>query len=246
MTKPVSSIIDASFIKRFAGAAQSGAATLAKTLTGAGQQASQTFISGLRYGAQIFARSIENLNSVSSFLNQSKNKLEELLEITDEMIVLAEKATKPGVANRRGLEAQFSKLEREFMDVLDDQEIGSFDSLDAEGIEEIFAAVGLDRKSSKEIAELFEKFILDDGGDTLLASLDTKADRPLRIPNSAFGPGITISATGTTSKISDAAAQQGFVSSEHSSYEAIDTVLGEYPSLESLFVKPESGSVVGL
>ena len=187
-------IINESFIQRFQGVAkkQSSGNNLASTLNG--QSTKITVSQGLRQGAQTYANAIQGLNAIGSVVNLARFNLQELSEVTDKLISLTERATLPTSSKqtRRQLNSQFRKLGKEFQDIVENAKNGERDILSKEDLQELFVIVGLDSTSSESVADFFSSLMFS-GDDELLASDETKADRPLGLPPSAYKKTITIS-----------------------------------------------------
>lgn len=184
--KGIRSVVNETFIKRFAAvAAGDSSSNLAKAIRGG---ASTVSISeGLRLGARTFATAVQNLNSTIGVINISRDTLEKLGKITDKLISLTSRATERSASNsaRQNLNAQFNELANEFQAIVDDAEIGEREFLSKEDLGEIFTLVGLDPDESSRMAALFDQFIITEKDD-LLASETVKGTRPVPIPSGAF------------------------------------------------------------
>lgn len=175
-----------SLVQRFTGLAGGGSSSnLANALKGNSSEASIS--SGLRYGAQTFAKGVQGLNGVISFLNVGRSALEDLTSKVDEMIALADRASQSSTSfdARNGLNLEFKKLAREFQDVVEAAKFGDRELLSKESIGEVFVSLGLDPEASDTIAQVFEEFSTP-GEDDSLASEEVKGARPFFVPRSAY------------------------------------------------------------
>lgn len=180
------SIIDDSFVKRFQGLASGGNQnSLASALRGQSSQA--TISSGLRVGARTFATAVQGLNTAITFLNTSKATLQSLGKLTGKLSELAERASQSTASSQERYQAdlEFRKLATEFKQVIDQAKLGDREFLTLEGISDYLTTVGLDKEESQSIAALFDRFRVPAEDDSL-ASQEAQADRPVRIPASAY------------------------------------------------------------
>lgn len=137
----------------------------------------------LRTGARIFAVGVQTLNSTISFLNTTKQDLQEILNIADKVVSLAERAAdrQTGRSARNELFVEFRRLATEYHRIVDNAKIGDYEVLKAEDISGALELVGLDKNTSDSIAAIFKRFYLSEKDD-LLASEYVKGPRPVRIP----------------------------------------------------------------
>ena len=77
--------------------------------------------STLQSGARIYANSVSSLNSLISYLNVSKDTLNGLLDLTDGMLELAQRAKKTslGAQSRRKLDFKYKDLVNDFKAIID-------------------------------------------------------------------------------------------------------------------------------
>ena len=181
-------VVTDTLVKRFQGLASGGGSneqSLAKALRGDSSEAS--IRSGLRTGAQTFAKAIQGLNLGITFFNTAKATLEDLDKITDKLIELAQRSSKSTTSSQERYEAdlEFKKLGRSFKKIVDEAKIGENEFLNLEGISGFLLNFGLDQKSSQSIEETFKKFKVVAGDDSL-ASLNAQGPRPARIPPQAY------------------------------------------------------------
>jgi hypothetical protein len=179
-------VLNGSFIRRFQGLA-SGASRYANPLQGGGNV---TLSEGLRLGARTFATAVQGLNATISFVNISRNTLEQLKKTVGQMVDLAEEASERGVGSdtRNNLDLSFRKLVEKFRDIVENSKIGRDDYLTKDGLTAILRKIGLDRATSLSVSRLFDAFATPPSEDKL-ASERTKAGRPLSIPESVFDAG---------------------------------------------------------
>ncbi len=160
---------------------------------------STSLSSSLRLGAQTFASSIQILNSTISFLNTTKEDLEEILKITGKVISLAENGGSRSTSSeaRKKLAVEFHRLGGEYRRVVDNATIGDYDVLSKEDIAGALELVGLDKATSDSIAAIFKKFSLS-GSDDSLASDHMTAPKPIHISPSAFLQQVIVDGSTTT------------------------------------------------
>ncbi len=180
----LSNVLDARYIKRLTGLASGGSSQSKSALS---SSSNATINQGLRYGARLYGTAVQGLNSLISFVNISKDTLGKLLSITDKMIDLTTRATRPAISDdtRGALTLGFKKLAQEFLKLEKATKVGSNNLLDKDGLKNIFQIIGLDEKTSTSVAALFAKFMTT-SGDTFLASQYEKGKRPVYIPPDAF------------------------------------------------------------
>ncbi|MDC0358112.1 hypothetical protein OAO01_04790 [Oligoflexia bacterium] len=223
---------------------------ITQTLRGAGASSNINISKVMRDGARMFVNSVEGLNATASFVNLSRSTLLELRDVTDDLIDIAEKATKSSTSSntRRKLQGEMERLGNRFGEIVRGAKNGSTEYLTGEGLADIFQQIGLDKDQSKSIAAVFEKFIL---AEDALASESIKSSSPTHVPVNAYGTGPqTVSdeyftyankTSGTAETISNA-----FVSSVNTVYQAEDTIVGNNPTLESAIFASEDSTLGAL
>lgn len=180
------SVLDDTFVKRFQGLASgSSQQQLANSLKG--QSSEVSIASGLRIGARTFGTAIQGLNTAITFLNTSKGTLEGLGELTEKMIVLAERASAStsSTQDRRDADLEFQRLGDEFKRTVNNAKLGEREFLTVDGISEFLKVVGLDEENSTTISDVFKKFKVPSEDDTL-ASDEAQGPRPVEIPAQAY------------------------------------------------------------
>ncbi len=195
----LSSIIDKGFINSFVGLTKSknSSADLAKALKG-GSAADTSISDGLRLGARAFGNSVQNLNSLTNFVNISSSTLGEIGKITDRLIEITESATHSttGGQTRRKMMQEFNDLGREFRRIVDKAKIGERELLNVADMKELFTSLGLEEDQSEGVAKLFEQFLLVGDGNTLVDET-AKPKGQTRIPASVLkGPDKKITVSG--------------------------------------------------
>lgn len=182
-TVPISSVITKSFIQGFQNAASSGS----KSSNPLQQSSAVSLSSSLRYGAQLYGSTIQNLNSAIGFLNISDSKLDTLLELTDKMITITETATKRGIGadTRLDLDKQFRRLADKFVKTVDDSASETRNPLSVDDISAVFTLIGLDKEKSDSITKLFKEFLTAPDDPGIMASEEYLAKRPINIPSDA-------------------------------------------------------------
>jgi len=184
------SVLNGNFIKQI-GAAGSGSPGSIKSFGsqpfGSEESSKVNFASSLRIGARTFANAIEGVNIAISYVNLGREVLSELLDVTDKLIAVTDKASRSGIGRqqRSRLNEEFSRLAKDFEKIVQGSSLAGTDALTRDGLEELFVNLGLDTKKSKGLAGLFAEFAIVDS-DLSLASQASKAERPIRIPESAF------------------------------------------------------------
>lgn len=198
--KSLSSVVNGNFISRFA--------NLARQNSGSGSSGSVTLASGLTTAARTYGTAVQGLNGVASYLNVSRGVLEKLDKITDEMISLADHASKGGIGSqkRANLDRQLKDLASEFKGIVTKTKAGGYNALQLEDIESVFVTMGLDPSKVDSIKKIFSFFneIEDSDEKKSLAADTSHAKRPIKIPSGAYSQEVvTTSGTGTYTKINN-------------------------------------------
>lgn len=239
--------IDATFVRGLSAYA-SGSSGASKS-SSSSNSATQVSL-GLRVGAQTYAQSLRSLNSVISTVNVSKATLEKLGEFTDQMIEIADKATKSFVsdATRRSLDGQLKRIANKFKRTANEADVGGRDLLSKDGLEEVFALVGLDPKNAESIAKIFDN-LTTPKKDLELASESSKGSRPVNVPVSASGGSSTTAWRGKkeSSASQGAAAVSGIISQNAAFWIDDDNYNNQNPSgYDTLAIASSSGNLNSL
>lgn len=230
-------IVDGSFVRKFQGLASGNSVT-----TG-GASSKISIQTGLRVGAQTYAKAVQGLNGIISYLNLGKSTLEGLLDITDKMVTLTKTAMKIGTSSdkRNNLNEQFFKLARDYEKIVSNAKFGDRDLLTTEGISGIFQVLGLDKEASDSIASVFKEFMVPDKDDNL-ASETVKGSRPYTAPFSAYAT----AASGENyivSKLTDSNITSGFITQQGGIFIDNDDILNQNPGYQAIFNVNNDGSV---
>lgn len=190
--KSISSVVTSSFIERFATLSN---ASKGSSFGGSSSSGISASISGLRTGAQIFGNAIAGLNDAIAIIGFGRDDLNKLRDITDEMISLAESATRSGIgsAQRSGYDSQFQSLITKFVNVIRDSGNRNYDVMDKGELEGIFETLGFEKGESRTFAELMTKFLptlASDGSEVYVSDL-SQGERPANIPVSAYQVQVT-------------------------------------------------------
>lgn len=236
--------IDATFLRGLTAFSSGGSATSRSSGSTSAAQVSL----GLRVGAQTYAQSLQNFNSLISTVNVSKASLEKLGELTDEMITIAERATKSFVSDgsRRSLDVQLKRVANKFRDVVEDAQVGDRDLLSKDGLKEVFALVGLDPENAETISAIFED-IQNPERDAVLASEKNRGSRPVSVPRASY-PGASSADSWIIERASNAAtgnqATAGIVSRNSSVWVDDDNYNNQNPGgSATLAAKTNSGNL---
>lgn len=148
--------------------------------------------STLQSGARIYANSVSSLNSLISYLNVSKDTLNGLLDLTDGMLELAQRAKKTslGAQSRRKLDFKYKDLVNDFKAIIDKASKSERNFLTKDGLSKLFSIIGLNTQTSSTIAEVFNEFLFE-GDDKILASKDIKPTKQPIIPRKVYGNVVT-------------------------------------------------------
>lgn len=239
-------VLNGSFLRRFQGLA-SGASRSANPLQGGGNV---TLSEGLRLGARTFATAVQGLNATISFVNISRNTLEQLKKTVGQMVDLAEEASERGIGSdtRNTLDLRFRKLVEKFRDVVENSEIGGDDYLTKDGLTSILRKIGLDRSTSLSVSRLFDAFTTPVTEDKLASEL-TKAGRPLSIPDSVFDAGRSKipyrlkQITQANGDLPVSASDQSGIAPTTSIFLNIDSSSGANPGERAVFFVDQNGTV---
>ncbi len=161
--------------------------------TSSSESASTTSLSSsMQGGASIYATSVSALNSLVSYLNVSTSTLSTLLDLTDGMISLAEKAKSNSIGNqtRNKLNVKYSRLIKDFKEILDEADASDNNFLTKDGLSSLFSIVGLQPETSESIIAIFEEFFFD-GEDETLANEEIKSNKKNTIPYAALEKTVT-------------------------------------------------------
>lgn len=153
----------------------------------------------LRIGAQSFTKAVENLNLAASFVNLSESALLQLQEVTEDLISVAEEATRVGIGSQRRqrLDTKFRELATDFQELVDGASIGSTDYLSVSSLTDTFSQLGLSKERSQGIAQLLSSFITPTT-DESLASEESLATSPVQVSREAYGGTIRYENLGTS------------------------------------------------
>lgn len=164
------SAINSDFVRKLQGFGPSTSTgkSVTNAISGRGSSSAQLT---LQRGAQAYVNSLGRLNDVGNAINLSKQNLEKLGALTDDLIDLAQKAGKgsAGSITRDGLNLKFQKIGKEFREIIEGSKIKDQEYLTKEGLSEIFKSVGLDPKQSEDIAKAFDELILAKKDDALVS-----------------------------------------------------------------------------
>lgn len=178
-------VVNASLVKKFQALSSAGK-SVAKSVSGGSSGASSVQL-GLRAGAQTYAKAAQGFNVVAGYVNMAQGTLVKLQDLTDRMIAVCERASRSrGSQSSFRLQTQFTKLAKEFKQVVSDAEIKDRKFLTVDGLTELFSLIGLDAEKSDQIAKLFKTFwTVDSEGN--LASEKIKEQASVPIPASVTG-----------------------------------------------------------
>jgi flagellin-like hook-associated protein FlgL len=181
-------VLDDTLIKKFQGLA-SGSKSSGQAIVASlkGKSSEVNIATGLRVGARTFGTAVQGLNTAITFLNTSKASLGELSKVTDEMINLADTASKSTTSSQERYEADldFQRLGDKFQRIVKNSKLGDREILTVDGLSEFLKVVGLDEDSSQSIKAVFDKFKVPVGDDSL-ASEEAQGPRPAQIPRQAY------------------------------------------------------------
>ncbi len=135
---------------------------------------------GLRNGARIFGEAIQNLNVATSFLGATKDTLENLVDVVDKVISLAETASQSrvGSAQRANIDSEFRRLGTKFKKIVSEATGTKVSVLSETDLQTALVSVGLDAESSESVAKIFKQFEFSD--DDQIGSDTAQATRPVR------------------------------------------------------------------
>ncbi|MGI6525469.1 MAG: hypothetical protein ACOX2O_09325 [Bdellovibrionota bacterium] len=220
MSTTIGSVITGSFINLFGKSTSKSKLSLSPLSSGDNKKDAVDFSTNLRSGASVYSRAIKTISSGAGYINLAKDTLTKLSDITDKLITLAEKATKTsGTTSLRKLNRSFQDLADEFNDLVDNADFGDREYLTIEGLEQLFTDIGLSTKNSRDLATLFDNFIIaNKDSDKTLASEMMKQKKPSQIPSTAFSSTInkpyeTHLAQSTTTSDPNITNSAGFISS---------------------------------
>lgn len=239
----LSRVINGDFLRRFASLASSSQPA-SQALNGApGVQ--QSLGAGLRVGARTYSTALDGLNSAVSFVNLSEDTLKKLSRLTDKLIEVTQRATDIATSSttREKLDVEFKQYANEFKQTVKGATTGDNEFLTAEGLEEVFRTIGLDKDSSRSIAEIFSQFVTTTGDDSL-ASENIRGGDP-NIPIGAFRTRLS-DAQFLANRMGQGGVGGGQISTVNTVYYERDTVLGQNPSYNSWLATDTNGSTNGL
>lgn len=123
----------------------------------------------LRSSSDTFAGAVSRLGSVASYLQISKDTLTKLGELVDDTIKLVDKASKRTTSDsqRSAIDREFKAISRKFSEIADEVDLEDADLLSTEGLENVLALAGLTKSQSKDLAKVFNQFVVSNESDSL-------------------------------------------------------------------------------
>lgn len=179
----VSSVITGSFIEQFSKSSSSSS-----SLSSSSSEDAVDYSSVLQNGASVYSNAIQTLSSAAGYVNLAIDTLTKLGDITDRLITASKKVCHAtGQNTLRKANREFQKLALEFNDLIENAKFNEREYLTKEGLETLFKDVGLDANDARELASLFDTFILakQDTNETLASDM-IKSANTTKIPKSAF------------------------------------------------------------
>lgn len=146
-------------------------------------QSSSSIKLGLRTGAQLYVKAIQDLNEAGTAINLARNSLEKIDKVTDKLVALADQASRAttGSGTRGTLDLKFKQLGKEFREIVDGAKINGKSVLSVDDLKEVFADAGLNEKTSDQIGGLLDQLV-SGRNDGDLAS-ETAEAAPLNLPS---------------------------------------------------------------
>ena len=191
--KSLTSVVNGSFLSRFGNLAQSNSGQK-------GSSAAAVLAAGLQTAARTYGTAVQGLNGVATYLNVSRGVLGKLDALTDQMIDLADKASRGGIGaqKRANYDRQLKDLASEFTGIVKKTKNGGYNALKLEDLESVFVTMGLDPTKVESIKKIFSFFQeLEDSSDKKSLAADTShAKRPIKIPSGAYSAQV-VSTNGT-------------------------------------------------
>ncbi|MCC6954486.1 MAG: VCBS repeat-containing protein, partial [Deltaproteobacteria bacterium] len=199
--------IDGDLIRKLSEGQSTESSGESSTLLGLGKGASfdkdkVNLTPGLNTVAQAFTNSYLRLNDAISAISFTKDTLEQILDLTKDLIGLADRAldesTKENQRNR--LNTLYQKKVREFRDILTASLKQGVDLLDQNDVQGVLKEAGIDPKAATQLAQIFKKLAGSDQilgyekfkiSDQLINSLKTQI-----VGNGTFTPGFTRTGAG--------------------------------------------------
>lgn len=138
--------------------AASSPSTLSGKGVGASFDAASTSLTGaLNAGADAFSRSALRLNTLSSALEITNNNLTELLDITNQMLDLADAAAENEVTDqdRVDINSKFLTLVAEYRKVVDGASSDESDFLEKSDVAKVIEQAGIDLSSASKLGQSF-------------------------------------------------------------------------------------------
>jgi flagellin-like hook-associated protein FlgL len=122
---------------------------------------------------------VSNLNIGISFLSQTESVLQELVDIVDKVVVVADKASRgqTGSPERARLNGEFRRLAGQFNEVLGRTVNGDISLLSEEDLTNTLVGIGLDPETSESVAALIKKFKISEADN--IGSDAAQAPRPV-------------------------------------------------------------------
>lgn len=235
-------VLTADFLDRFTRVGTKSSLS-ARSLSGESDQ--DSLAAGLRIGARTFSTAIDGLNAAASYVNLSEQSLEQLKDVTNQLIDVTKQATliSTNSASRDTLDIRFHKLSSEFRNIVRNATSGDNEFLTRSGLEEVFKSVGLDSETSSSIAGVFSSFITPATDDALASEYVSGGQE--RIPVGAFHTHSADSST-TFTKVTNSGINRGQISTVNSVFSDTDTILNQNPTARSLLTTNLVGSTTGL
>jgi hypothetical protein len=237
----LSGIITGGFIRQFA--------ELAKQTKSGGRagfkQEEASLGAGLRIGARTFSTALDGLNAATSVVSISKRSLEELKDLTNDLIRITERATlvSSGSETRKSLNVEFKKKASDFRNVVSNATTGGEEFLSKEGLAEVFQSVGLSKENSQAVAQVFSSFVTTSSDDSLASEYVRSSSGG--IPVGAFSTRTSDSAR-RLDKLTNSGISDGAISATNSVFVDEDDILNQNPAFDSLFTVSGVGNVRSL
>jgi hypothetical protein len=136
---------------------------------------------GLRRSGYRYLDAFQKVNALSNRIQVSEEALKQLGKIVDKVITTAETASRGDSAQRANASVVFRKLASEFKKVISDATLKDGTSLvDKDGLQELFASLGLDTAQASSLASVFSEFVTP-GKNHKLADETVRGRRPIPV-----------------------------------------------------------------
>jgi hypothetical protein len=174
----VSSVVNSAFVARFSGSGGSSSASAGNYQFSSADEVSTTLSTGTR----TLTAAYQGLGQVIGAVNGSLAILEKLGEIAEDVVRVADSASRSTSSPQRAIfSAEYKRLGSAFKKVVEDAKLDNLDLLNKDDIAAVLTNVGLNPDSATAITEVL-KSIITTSSEKSIADSEVKDPRSVRVP----------------------------------------------------------------